>query len=106
MLFYSLLCYIRINLCQEDIKCHREGKKPVLLVPNEKEDDLLSIKPTWAPDWARKLAKLQWGNLLKQVPLGDANVRWVEWIWVHSSSATLNLFERIICQLTQMTPKG
>ena len=33
MLFYSLLCYIRVNLCQEDVNCHGEGKKPVLLGP-------------------------------------------------------------------------
>ena len=63
MLFYSLLCYIRINLCQEDVKSHREGKKPISLGPNEKENDLLSVKPTWAPNWARKLPKLMWSNI-------------------------------------------
>ena len=63
MLFYSLLCCIRIHLCQEDTKSHREGRKAVLLGFSEKEDDLLSVKPTGAPDWARKLPKLRWGNI-------------------------------------------
>ena len=63
MLFYSLLRYIRLNLCQEDVKSCKDGKKPVLLGPNEKVDNLLSIKPTWVPDWARQLPKLRWGNI-------------------------------------------
>ena len=63
MLFYSLLCYIRINLCQEDVKSCKDGKKPVLLGPNEKVDNLLSIKPTWVANLARKLPKLRWGNI-------------------------------------------
>ena len=27
------------------------------------------------------------------------------WIWVHSSSTTLNLFGRTVCQLTDLTPR-
>lgn len=44
-------------------------------------------------------------HLLKQISLGSVNASNVGWIWVHSSSTTLNLFGRTVCQLTEMTPR-
>lgn len=70
MLFCILaLCCVRIHLCQEDIKSHREGKKTLF----EKEDDLLS-NSTGAPDWARKLPN-QVGQHSTYAPLGGVNAQ-------------------------------